>query len=73
MQIIRNGDGYAVHKYRIDGCKSRFSVWYTRDLFVGDMERIDRLGRAYPATDAQREYAFRHRPAAFAQPALINI
>jgi hypothetical protein len=64
MQIIRNGEfgGWIVHKYRIPNIKSKFSVWYDRCGFVLDMERIDRLGRSFPATAKQREYAFRWRP-----------
>lgn len=40
--------GYVAHKYRIDGIRSKFSVWFNQDGFAIDAQRIDSRGRAYP-------------------------
>lgn len=39
--------GFVAHKYRIDGVKSKFSLWFNRDGFPIDAERIDSRGRSY--------------------------
>ena len=48
MQIayFSNG-GFVAHKYRIDGLKSKFSVWFNLDGFAVDAQRIDSRGRGY--------------------------
>ena len=49
MQIayFSNG-GFVAHKYRVDGRKSKFSVWFNIDGFAIDAERIDAHGRVFP-------------------------
>lgn len=64
MQIafFSNG-GFVAHRYRIEGLKSKFSVWYNRDGFAIDAERIDSLGRSYPVKAGSKawEYISRHK------------
>jgi hypothetical protein len=49
MQVSRftNG-GFVVHKLRLAGMASRFSIWVSAQGILQDAERIDRQGRAYP-------------------------
>lgn len=41
------------HKIRIDGYASKYSAWFDGSGFLIDCERIDRLGRSFPCTDAE--------------------
>jgi len=70
IQSFRNG-GYVVHRYRMEGSRCRFSIWYDSCLFVLDAERIDARGRSYPVTPRQMNYIQANRPAAFASLALL--
>lgn len=51
MQIayFSNG-GFVAHKYRVDGRKSKFSVWFNVDGFAIDAVRIDARGRVFPVS-----------------------
>ena len=40
--------GFVAHNYRVDGIKSKFSVWFNVDGFAIDAERIDARGRSFP-------------------------
>lgn len=66
MQIsLFNGGhgGFVAHKYRVPGLASRFSVWFNRDGFAIDAQRIDARGRAYsvPRDGATWRYIERHK------------
>ncbi len=50
--------GFVAHKYRIPGIKSKFSVWFDRDGFALEAERIDRAGRSFPIPEGSP--AWRH-------------
>lgn len=53
---------HVYHGITIPGRRSRFSVWWSGDplgkvsslAYIVDGERIDRAGRSYPLTDAER-------------------
>ena len=40
--------GFVYHGYTLDGMQSKFSVWFNRDGFAIDAQRIDSRGRSYP-------------------------
>lgn len=42
--------GFVVHRYRVPGLKSHFSVWFSADGYAVDAERIDARGRTFPVT-----------------------
>ncbi len=64
MQIATfSTGGFVAHKYRIPGIKSKFSVWFNRDGFAHDAERIDRLNRSMPVPENSPawDYISRHK------------
>jgi len=49
IQVFNHGEsGFVAHGYRVPGLASDFSVWFNRDGFAIDAERIDARRRAYP-------------------------
>lgn len=62
MQIafFSNG-GFVAHKYRMPESVCKFSVWFNRDGFAIDAQRIDSMGRAYPVTAKQWQHIERHK------------
>lgn len=65
--------GFVAHKYRVDGLKSKFSVWFNADGFAIDAERIDARGRSFPVdkSSAVWRYMERHKLAGLDSAAAI--
>lgn len=56
------GRGFVAHKYRVPGCKSRFSVWFDSNGRAVDAERKDSLGRCFPVPAHSPAWRYiRHR------------
>lgn len=53
--------GFVAHKYTVPDSRCHFSVWYNRDGFAIDAERVDSMRRSYPVTKTQWEYIQRHK------------
>jgi len=48
IQFFDNGyRGFVAHKYYIPGNKSKYSVWFNRDGYAVNAERIDAMGRSF--------------------------
>lgn len=61
---------HVVHKIRLEGRASKYSVWYRADMgtkiessltYVVDAERIDRLGRSFPCTQKEKDELWHYR------------
>ena len=60
---------HVAHKIRLEGRKSKYSVWYRSDMgnvnsslsFVVDAERIDCLGRSFPCSDKEKKELWHYR------------
>lgn len=50
--------GFVAHRYSVPGLASRFSVWFNRDGFPVDAERIDARGRSYPVPESSPAGAY---------------
>ena len=68
-----NAGGFVAHSYRVDGLKSKFSVWFNFDGFAIDAERIDARGRSFPVdkNSAVWRYIERHKLAGLDSAAAI--
>jgi len=53
--------GFVAHRYMVPGSSCYFSVWFNRDGFAIDAERIDSMRRSYPVTAKQWGYIQRHK------------
>ena len=67
--------GFVAHKYRVPGLRSKFSVWFNRDGFAVEAERIDARGRSFPVPKISPAWRYieRHKIAGLdSEPAIAT-
>ena len=62
IQFFDNGyRGFVAHKYYIPGNKSKYSVWFNRDGYAIDAERIDAKGRSFNVRENSKAWRYIER------------
>ena len=62
IQFLDNGyRGFVAQRYVIPGNKSNYSVWFNRDGYAIDAERIDAKGRSFNVRENSKAWRYIER------------